>query len=115
MSLLKDHAIALRRLDFSETSLVLAIFTREHGQQRVIAKGIKRSTKQKASVGIDLLELASVVIFQRAGHEDRMGTITEWQQQNTFPHLRSDLARWYAAQYAAEAVTQLTEVNDPHP
>jgi DNA repair protein RecO (recombination protein O) len=113
--LIKDDAIVLRRLDFSETSQVLAIFTRAHGQQRVIAKGIKRSTKQKASVGIDLLELASVVIFQRAGHEDRMGTITEWQQQDTFPHLRRDLTLWHAAQYAAETVAQLTEVNDPHP
>jgi DNA repair protein RecO (recombination protein O) len=115
MALIKDDAIVLRRLDFSETSQVLAIFTRAHGQQRLIAKGIKRSTKQRASVGIDLLELGAVVIFQRAGHEDRMGTITEWQQRSTFPHLRASLKQWYAAQYAAEAVAQLTEVHDPHP
>ena len=112
--MIKDDAIVLRRLDYSETSQVLAIFTRGHGQQRVIAKGIKRSTKQRASVGIDLLELGSVVIFQRSGHEDRMGTITEWQQRTTFPHVRADLIRWHAAQYAAEAVAQLTEVHDPH-
>lgn len=133
MALLKDLAVVLRRLDYSETSQVLVIFTREHGQQRVIAKGVKRSTKKKASTGIDLLELGSIVFSQRAGNEGVLATLTEWRQVETFSHLwqgsttgesgregaagdsRSALARLYSAQYAAEVTAQLTEVGDPHP
>ncbi len=37
MASVKDVAIVLRRLDYSETSQVLAMLTREHGQQRLIA------------------------------------------------------------------------------
>lgn len=115
MAYIKDHAIVLRRLDYSETSLVLAIFTREHGQQRVIAKGVKRATKTRPSIGIDLLEHGAVVFSQRAGKESNLSTMTEWRQSDTFPHLRTDLSSWYAAQYAAEITSQLTEVGDPHP
>lgn len=115
MALIKDNAIVLRRLDFSETSQVLAIFTQSHGQERVIAKGIKRSTKTRVAVGIDPLELGRVVWSRRPGKEDGLATLTEWHQQEHFPHLRRDLVKHYAAHYAAEATSQLTEPHDPHP
>lgn len=115
MALIKDIAIVLRRLDYSETSQVLVVFTREHGQQRVIAKGIKRATKNRAATGIDLLELGRVVFSMRQGKEDGLATLTEWHQEDHFPHLQHSLPRCYAAQYAAEVTSQLTEVHDPHP
>lgn len=113
--LIKDTAIVLRRLDYSETSQVLAVLTREHGQQRLIAKGIKRSTKSRVATGIDLLDLGSVVFTRRPGKEDVLATLTEWRQEDGFSHLRRDLPRCYAAQYAAEVTSQFTEVHDPHP
>lgn len=115
MSIVRDEAIVLRRLDYSESSQVLALFTRDHGQQRMIAKGIKRGTKTRAATGIDLLELGVVMFSSRPGKEDVLATLTEWRQEENFPHLRRDLPRCYAAQYAAEATSHLTEVHDPHP
>ncbi len=115
MSLVKDVAIVLRRLDYSETSQVLALFTREHGQQRLIAKGVKRSTKTRVAVGLDLLELGHVVFSLRPGKEEVLAPLAEWRQEDNFPHLRGDLKRLYAAQYAAEVTSQLTETHDPHP
>jgi DNA repair protein RecO (recombination protein O) len=114
VALVKDLGVVLRRLDYSETSQVLAVLTREHGQQRMIAKGIKRSTKTRVAVGVDLLELGDVVFSRRPGKEDVLGILTEWRQLDTHPHLRRDLTRWYAAQYAAEVTAQLTEIHDPH-
>jgi len=114
VSLLKDRAVVLRRLDYSETSQVIAVFTREHGQQRLIAKGIKRGTKTRVAVGVDLLELGNVVFSQRPGKEETLSVMTEWRQEESFSHLRRDLPKLYAAQYAAEVTAQLTEVHDPH-
>ncbi|HKQ50516.1 MAG TPA: DNA repair protein RecO [Phycisphaerae bacterium] len=115
MSLFSDIAVVLRRLDYSETSQVLVLLTREHGQQRIIAKGVKRATKTRASVGIDLLEVGRLVFSRRPGKEETLATLTEWRQEETFPHLRTDLVRNYAAQYAAEVTSHLMEVHDPHP
>src|SRR5262245_18691352 len=115
MSLASDIAVVLRRLDYSETSQVLVVLTREHGQQRLIAKGIKRATKNRASVGIDLLEVGRLVFSRRPGKEETLATLTEWRQEEIFPHLRCDLVCNYAAQYAAEVTSQLMEAHDPHP
>ncbi len=115
MALVKDSAIVLRRLDYSETSQVLAVFTRAHGQLRLIAKGIKRGTKDRAGICIDLLELGDAVFSLRPGKESNLATLTEWRQRDGHAHLRQDLGRMYAAQYAAEATAHLTELHDPHP
>ncbi len=114
MSLFKDDAIVLRRLDYSEASQVLAFFGRRHGQVRLIAKGIKRGTKKAFAAGIDLLE-AGAVVFVRAEGRSGLGTLTEWRQTDAFLGLRSDVRRLYAGQYAAEVTAQLTEEGDPHP
>lgn len=115
MSLFSDIAVVLRRLDYSETSQILVLLTREHGLQRLIAKGVKRATKTRASVGIDLLEVGRLVFSRRPGKEETLATLTEWRQEETFPHLRTDLVRNYAAQYAAEVTSHQMEVHDPHP
>ncbi len=114
MALISDRAIVLRRLDYSETSQILALFTREHGQVRVIAKGIKRSTRSRFAVGIDLLELGHVVWSARADRPQNLAILTEWKQVNAFVGLRERLERLYAAQYAAEITAELTVDHDPH-
>jgi DNA repair protein RecO (recombination protein O) len=114
MRTMKDEAITLRRLDYSESSQVLVFLTRLHGPQRLIAKGIKRGTKKKFAVGIDLLERGQVVYIGCARGEG-LGTLTEWRQLDLHLGLRSDLPQWYAAQYAAEITAGMTEQEDPHP
>jgi DNA repair protein RecO (recombination protein O) len=115
MPLVKDEAIALRRLDYSESSQVLVFFTREHGSQRLIAKGIKRGTKQRFATGIDLLERGDVVFLSKSHAETSLGTLTEWRQSDAYLGLRDRLDRWYAAQYAAEITASMTEEADPDP
>lgn len=115
MAAIKDHAIVLRHLDYSESSQVLAMLTRDHGQQRLIGKGLKRSTKKQVAVGIDLLERGEVVFLPAIRSEAGLGTLTEWRQTQPFLGLRVTLPRWYAAQYAAEITAAMTEQGDPHP
>jgi DNA repair protein RecO (recombination protein O) len=115
MDLHKDSAVVLRRLDYSETSQILVVFTRGHGKQRLIAKGIKRSTKTRVAVAIDLLESGEVVWSRREGGEASLGTLTDWRQVDAFTALRRDLSRLYTGQYTAEIVSLLTEDGDAHP
>lgn len=115
MPLIKDQAIAIRRLDYSESSQVLVFFTREHGKQRLIAKGIKRGTKARFATGIDLLEHGGLVFSRREEGGHGLGTLTEWHQEEVFADLRKDLRWVYAGQYAAEALDVATEDNDAAP
>ena len=105
----------LRRLDYSESSQIVVIFTREHGQVRAIAKGIKRSTKTRFAAAIDLLELGQAVWSSRPDRLGNLAILTEWKQTKGFVGLRDRLERLYAAQYAAEITSELTTELDPHP
>jgi DNA repair protein RecO (recombination protein O) len=115
MPAIKDQAIALRHLDYSETSQVLLFLTREHGPRRLLAKGIKRSTKKKFAAGIDLLEYGELEFSARTAGDSSLGILMEWRQLNLYLSLRTDLQRLYAAQYAAEVTAGMIEEADPHP
>lgn len=116
MPLVRDLAICLRRVDYSETSQVLAIFAREHGNLRVIAKGAKRTTKAGSSKfdgGLDLLDLGQAVFIHSP--EKDISTLTEWTLESGHLELRQSLRSLYLAQYAGELVSILFEEHDPHP
>ncbi|MBI4581549.1 MAG: DNA repair protein RecO [Planctomycetes bacterium] len=112
----KDQAIVLRHLDYSETSQVLACLTREHGARRFIAKGIKRGTKKgKPSAAIDVLERGEAVFLVKPQSDTELAVLTEWRQLDAHLGLRDRLHAWYAAQYAAEITSATTLEADPHP
>ena len=114
MPLIRDTAVVLRRLDYSETSQVIVLFTREHGKVRAIAKGIKRSTKTRFATGIDLLDVGRVLFSSRQERSPTLATMTEWKQARSLSGLREKLFRLHGGQYAAEITGHLTEDWDPH-
>gem|GEM_PF-233693 len=115
MALIPDTGVALRRLDYSETSQVMVFFTRGHGKVRAIAKGIKRSTKTRFAVGIDLLDIGDMVFSVRQPRQEALAVLTEWKQRRALAGLREKLDRLYAGQYAGEITAALTEDWDSHP
>jgi DNA repair protein RecO (recombination protein O) len=113
MPAIKDEAITLRRLDYSETSQVLMFLTREHGSRKLIAKGIKRGTKKQFATGIDLLERGQVMLIAKSQSDASLGVLTEWRQLDAYLGLRGDLRRLYGGQYAAEITAAMVEEADP--
>ena len=115
MAPIKDQAVVLGRLDYSETSQVVVFFTRAHGQHRLLAKGVKRGTKKRFAPGIDLLERGELVFLPSTRAEGGLGTLIEWRQEDAYLALRDELRAWYAAQYGAQITAVMTEQADPHP
>jgi DNA repair protein RecO (recombination protein O) len=116
MPLVADRSICLRRTEYSETSQVLRLFTRQHGLVGVIAKGAHRKTKAGASRfggGIDLLDIGDAVFTHDPGRE--LATLTEWNLREGSTFLRNHLRGIYLGLYSAELVGRLIEEHDPHP
>ncbi len=109
-----DEALVLRLADYSETSQIATLFSADHGLLRLIAKGARRSTKQRFAAGLDLLERGEVAFVTPRG-DAQLGTLTDWQQRDTFAGLRRDLLRLHGALYAAETTAGLTEEGDATP
>ena len=114
MASVRDAALVLMRLDYSETSQVVVFFTREHGKVRVIGKGIKRGTKTRFATGIDLLDVGELTLNRRDERGAGLAILTEWKQTQSLAGLRDNLARMRAAEYAVEITSHLTQDWDPH-
>jgi DNA repair protein RecO (recombination protein O) len=109
-----DQAIVLRVTEFSESSQIVWLFTERSGQVRLMAKGVRRSTKARTAVGLDLLECGEAG-FDPARPNAELGTLTEWALRDAHLGLRRSLPHLLAGLYAAELVASFTLAEDPHP
>jgi DNA repair protein RecO (recombination protein O) len=112
MSTEKALALVLRTADWSETSRIATLWTRELGKVRALAKGGRRLRSSFES-SLDLLTVCSIVLIRKSS--GALDLLTEAQVVRRFPRLRDDLAALYAAYYVAELLADWTEDADPHP
>ena len=112
MSTEKATAIVLRTVEFSETSYVVSLFTREFGKVEGLAKGARRP-KGPFESALDLLSVCRVVFIRKSA--DVLDLLTEAKLQRRFRLRGRDLAGLYAGYYIVELLRDLTEVYDPHP
>lgn len=112
MSTEKAVGIVVRGTDFSETSRIATIWTREFGKVRVLAKGGRRP-KSNFESALDLLTHCSIVLIRKPG--GGLDLLTEARVLERFVGIRRDLPALYAGYYAAELLCDLTEDDDPHP
>ena len=116
MPSVKDIAIVLRLLDWSETSQIAVLFTEHHGKVSATAKGAKRqtpSTLAKFSGGLELLGLGEAVFISKRPTE--LANLTEWDLVDAHWHLRRDLRGYRLAMYAADLVHHVVQDHDAHP
>lgn len=105
-------ALVVRTTDWSETSRIATLFTREFGRLRVLAKGGKR-LKSSFDLGLDVLAVCRVAVIRKSA--GGLDLLTEAQLAERFPDLRTHLPAYYAALYVAELLSELTQDDDPHP
>src|SRR5689334_10722529 len=108
----KATALVLRTTDWSETSRIATLWTREFGKVRVLAKGGRR-LKSNFENALDLLTSCSIVLLRKSSGS--LDLLTEAQVVRRFPHLRQELPALYAGYYLAELLGDLTQDYDPHP
>jgi DNA repair protein RecO (recombination protein O) len=109
--LTKDTAICIRAVDYSETSQIVAFFTRANGKISAIAKGSKRP-KSAFDGPIEMFSHGTIVFAD--SNKEKLATLTEFQQQ-AFSTLPTNLLVFNCCLFAAELLNKLTHDYDPHP
>ena len=104
--------IVVRGNDWSETSRIATLFTREHGKIRVLAKGGRR-LKSNFEIALDLLTVCEVVYIRKA--HGGLDLLTEARVAERFPILRTNLQLLNVGYYFAELLSDGTQDYDPHP
>ncbi len=116
MPTVKDNAICLRLMDWSETSQIAVLLTEAHGKVSAMAKGAKRqtpSTMQRFSGGVELLTRGEAVLITKQNVE--LANLIEWNLLDAHWHLRRNLSAYRLAMYAADVTTHLLHDHDAHP
>ena len=105
-------ALVLRTVDFSETSLIVTLYTRQFGKIEALAKGGRR-LKSPFESSLDILARNSVVFIQK--REDVLDLLTESKLIRRFRVHPSNLAGTIGGYYTAELVNSFTALGDPMP
>src|SRR5688572_20414530 len=108
----KATALVLRTTDWSESSRIGTLFSRELGKVRALARGGRR-LKSSFDNGLDLLTLCDIVLIRKP--TGGLDLLTEAAVVRRFPRLQRDLSALYAGYYVAELLADWTEEADPHP
>ena len=103
-----EAAFVLHRYDWSESSLILEVFTRHHGRVVLAAKGVKRPSSQFRPV---LLPLQPLRIGYSGEAEVRTLKSAEWVGGYIMPQGEALLAGYYLN----ELLMRLLARDDAHP
>lgn len=103
-----EPGFVLHRYDWSESSLILDVFTRHHGRVALVAKGAKRPTSQLRPV---LLPLQPLLLAWGGDAEVRTLKAAHWRGGHVMPVGESLLS----GTYFNEMLLKLLARDDPHP
>lgn len=108
----QSQAIVIRMVDFSESSLIVTLFSRDFGKLGALAKGARRP-KGPFESALDLLSICRIVVIRKSS--DALDLLTEAKLQRRFRGSEYGLPQLYAGYYIAELLGELTDLGDPHP
>ena len=112
MSSEKATALVLRAVDFSESSLIVTLFTREFGKISALAKGGRR-LKGPFESALDLMTRIRVVFLRKSS--GALDLLTESKLDRRFRPDKGNLAGLYAGYYVVELLRELTHEYEPMP
>lgn len=105
-------AIVIKTVEFSETSLILTLFTRSLGKIHGIAKGARR-LKNSFESALDLLAQINVSFIRKNG--ESLDLLTEAKLRSRFRPSATRLEGLNAGYYLAELLEMATADADPAP
>lgn len=103
----EEPAFVLHRYDWSESSLILEVFTRHHGRIALVAKGVKKPTSQFRPV---LLPLQPLLLSWGGDAEVRTLKAAQWQGGHVMPTGEALIS----GGYLNELLMRLLARDDPH-
>lgn len=101
------EGIVISEVNYSETSKVLNILTKEHGLIGVISKGCRNIKSPLRSVSTRLTYGKFMIYYKK----DKLSTLVEVNVKNTFKNLKTDITKISYASFILELASQVYKQN----
>lgn len=102
----RSEGVVLRTYKLGEADRIIVLLTREHGQVRAVAKGVRRTSSKFGS----RLEPFMAVDLQLASGRN-LDVVTQAQTKGAYGHgIAADYGRYTAATAIAETAERLTDI-----
>ncbi len=111
-TIIRTDAVVLRSLEYSETSKIVGLFTREKGKVSVMAKGARRMKSRFGSTLEPMSHIQTVFYYKPTRG---LQTLTETSYVNRFGHLHESLEKLVAGQRIVELVDALLQDEERNP
>jgi DNA repair protein RecO (recombination protein O) len=109
MPLVETDAIVLHVFDYSETSRILRLATRDAGLQSVLARGARRS-KSRFGSALDLFAEGAAQLHLKDGRD--LQTLSAFDVTRSRAELGEDMGRFVGASALAELVLRFSGADD---
>ena len=109
MPLVETDAIVLHAFDYSETSRILRLATRDAGLQSVLARGARRS-KSRFGSALDLFAQGAAQLHLKDGRD--LQTLASFDVTRSRAELGEELGRFAGASALAELVLRFSGADD---
>jgi DNA repair protein RecO (recombination protein O) len=110
MPVYKANALVLHRINLGETDKILTLFCREAGKLSAVAKGARRGSS-KLSGATELFTHSRLLLAVGKS----LDIVSQCEIRESFPALRTDLAKLTRATYLCELTDRLVEEREPNP
>lgn len=110
--IVRTEAIVLHALDYSETSQIVSLLTRQQGRTTVMARGARRP-KSRFGSALQPMSYVEVIYYHRPGRE--LQTLKEASHSRRLRFLVDDVVKLSVGFRMVELVRALTEPGDPQP
>ncbi len=107
----KTTGIVIKCKDYSETSQLIWLYSKDFGKIKFVAKGSRARTK-KFQGKLDLFNIVDVVFYRSIKGD--LHTLGECNIAETFSGIRSDLNSLALASYMVELLDAVTPLEDPN-
>ena len=106
-------AIVFKTVDYSESSKIVTVFSKEHGKIALIARGVKKPKSKYANL-LEVGNLLDIVYYYKASRS--VQTITEATYLHKTLNIRMDFEKMATMMSSVELISQLlheNEINHP--
>lgn len=111
--LTKTRGIVLRKLNYGETSLIVDIFTEEHGLMSYIIGGVRKPKSRTGSALLQLMAIVELVAYH--SEKSQLHRIKEVQPAHVFQHIPGDVRKNAIVLFLAELCSKVIRQTEKHP